>query len=285
MTTQAKQKEREKEETLKRLRSEIAQQIEDRLPQTEGDFQAGSAPEPKRPDVHSDEEAKRVVEAILFASSRPLSVNELRKALGGFSASKIEILTRELKSEYEQEGRSFHISEVAGGFQLTTDAKFAPWIVRLERDRKVKHATQSALETLAILAYKQPVTRTEIEDLRGVDVAGVLNTLLERNLIKIVGRKEVPGRPFLYGTTSRFLEHFGLKSVADLPNISEIQSLVDQTVKREELLRTEKIVEAVEEEIVQEDDVRAVEEKVGVKETKSGESSENEANETREVSS
>ena len=92
------------------------------------------------------------------------------------------------------------------------------------------------------MAYKQPITRAEIEDLRGVDVSGVLATLLERNLIKIVGKKEVPGRPFLYGTADKFLEHFGLKSIADLPDISEIRSLIEHSVKREELLRTEKII-------------------------------------------
>ena len=92
------------------------------------------------------------------------------------------------------------------------------------------------------MAYKQPVTRAEVEDLRGVDVSGVLATLLDRNLIRIVGRKEVPGRPFLYGTTEKFLEHFGLKSLKDLPDISEIKSLVDHSVRKEELLRTEKII-------------------------------------------
>ena len=98
------------------------------------------------------------------------------------------------------------------------------------------------METLAILAYKQPITRAEIEDLRGVDVSGVLSTLADRGLIKIVGKKEVPGRPFLYGTTEKFLEHFGLKSIQNLPDISEIRSLIENSVKKEELLRTEKII-------------------------------------------
>lgn len=106
----------------------------------------------------------------------------------------------------------------------------------------MKQATQSALETLAILAYKQPITRAEIEELRGVDVSGVLNTLVERSLIKIVGRKEVPGRPFLYGTTEKFLEHFGLKSLQDLPSIEEVRTIVEKSVKKEELLGRPQIV-------------------------------------------
>ncbi len=246
-----KQSEKQKEEQLEALREELAQEIEERLSLGSGDF--SQIREEKRPiqtfEIQTEQEVKQVIEAILFAASRPVSTGDIKRALPHYSAEKIEILVRELQTEYMNAGKSFRIEEVAGGFQCTTDPKFAPWIMKLERDRKTKQATQSALETLAILAYKQPVTRAEIEDLRGVDISGVLSTLLERNLIQIVGRKEVPGRPFLYGTTNRFLEHFGLKSVADLPNISEIQSLVDQSVKREELLRNEKIVETQESEV------------------------------------
>ena len=142
-----------------------------------------------------------------------------------------------------ESGRSFEVREIAGGYEIGTRKEFAPWILRLEIQKKAKQATQSALETLAILAYKQPITRAEIEDLRGVDVSGVLATLLDRDLVRIVGRKEVPGRPFLYGTTEKFLEHFGLKALTDLPDISEIRSLVENSVRREDLLRTEKIIE------------------------------------------
>ena len=133
--------------------------------------------------------------------------------------------------------------EIAGGYELSTRREFAPWILKIELQRKARQATQSALETLAILAYKQPLTRAEIEALRGVDTSGVLNTLMEKNFIKITGKKEVPGRPFMYGTTEKFLEHFGLKELRDLPSIDEIRQMVDSSVKKEELIGTKKIVD------------------------------------------
>ena len=238
-----KQKEKEKEERLKALREELAKEISDQLPpEVRENIRSGSKVEPQPHKVHDDQEAKRVIEAILFTSGKPVTIGDLKRALSGYGDAKIEKLVRELQVEYERDQRSFQINEIAGGFECATNPKYAPWILKLELQRKSRQATQSALETLAILAYKQPITRAEIEDLRGVDVSGVLATLLERNLIKIVGKKEVPGRPFLYGTTDKFLEHFGLKSIADLPDISEIKSLIENSVKREELLRTEKII-------------------------------------------
>ena len=239
-----KQKEKEKQAHLKALREELSKEISDQLPpEVRQDSRSTAKGEPQTRRVYDDQEAKRVIEAILFTSGKPVTISDLKRALGtGYGEAKIEKLVRELQSEYERDGRSFKVNEIAGGFECATDPKYAPWILKLELQRKQRQATQSALETLAILAYKQPITRAEIEDLRGVDVSGVLTTLLERSLIKIVGKKEVPGRPFLYGTTDKFLEHFGLKSLADLPDISEIRSLVENSVKREELLRTEKII-------------------------------------------
>ncbi len=134
--------------------------------------------------------------------------------------------------------------EVAGGFEIATRKEYAPWICRADMQKKAKQATQSALETLAILAYKQPLTRAEIEELRGVDVSGVVSNLMERAFIKIVGKKEIPGRPFLYATTEKFLEHFGLNTLKDLPNIEEIRMLVEKSVKKDELLGTQKLVDA-----------------------------------------
>ncbi|MBI3999835.1 MAG: SMC-Scp complex subunit ScpB [Candidatus Omnitrophica bacterium] len=244
-----KQKQKEKEAKMKVLRKEIALEISDQLPpdfaaekprteKTSGD---------KTPKICDDQEAKRAIEAILFTASKPVTISDLKRALGtGYHDGKIEKLVQELQSEYQTEGRSFRISEIAGGFECATDPKYAPWILKLELQRRQRQATQSALETLAILAYKQPITRAEIEDLRGVDVSGVLQTLTERSLIKIVGKKEVPGHPFLYGTTDKFLEHFGLKSIQDLPDISEIKSLIENSVRKEELLKTEKIIPAEE---------------------------------------
>lgn len=245
--------EKERESALKKLREEISEEIALQLSETaiadgsEAPLGAG-VKEPVSQwtdqEIRDDEHAKRIVEAVLFTAAKPVTIQELKRSLGGFSQAKIEGIIQELQAEYVRDARSFRIQEIAGGFECSTDPQYAPWILKLELQRKVKQATQSALETLAILAYKQPVTRAEIEDLRGVDVSGVLATLLDRNLIKIAGRKEVPGRPFLYGTTDKFLEHFGLKSLKDLPDISEIKSLVDHSVRKEELLRTEKIISA-----------------------------------------
>jgi len=154
----------------------------------------------------------------------------------GLTPRQIQDAIRELKENYAREGRSFELVDIAGGYEMATKKEFAPWIMKIELQKKARQATQSALETLAILAYRQPVTRAEIEVYRGVDVSGVLNTLVERALVKIVGKKEVPGRPFLYGTTEKFLEHFGLNSLKDLPNIDEIKTMVEQSVKKEDLL-------------------------------------------------
>lgn len=245
-----KEKEREKESALKALREEIAAEIAEQLPpQMQESWPTRekggvSTAVISRPDVHDEHEAKRIIEAILFAASKPLTISDFKRAMNGISVAQIEKLVGELREEYAREGRSFRIQEIAGGYECSTDPSFAPWITQVERERQLRHATQSALETLAILAYKQPVTRAEVEDLRGVDVSGVLGTLLEKNLIKIVGRKEVPGRPFLYGTTEKFLLHFGLKSLEELPNIAEMKQLVENSVNKDTLLRTEKIVSA-----------------------------------------
>jgi segregation and condensation protein B len=240
-----KMTEKEKEAQLKALREELSREIADQLPaELLDDKRRTSEAEPEIRELADEKDAKQVIEAILFTASKPITIAELKRVLRGYTPSKIETLVRELQLEYINDNRSFRIQDIAGGFECSTDPKFAPWILKLELQRKARQATQSALETLAILAYKQPITRAEIEDLRGVDVSGVLSTLLERNLIKMVGRKEIPGRPFLYGTTEKFLEHFGLKSLQDLPNISEIKSLVENSVRREELLRTEKVITA-----------------------------------------
>ncbi len=229
-------KAKEKEAQLKVLRREMEEKLSEQLPPEFREEHAIKNEKFEEKEIVTRDEAKRVMEAILFASSRPMTVAELRKVLKGFSASKIEELISELRSEYEQEGRSFRMTEIAGGFEISTEPKYAPWILKLELQKRARQATQSALETLAILVYKQPLTRAEIEDLRGVDVSGVLSTLLDRNLIKVVGKKEIPGRPFLYGTTEKFLEHFGLKSLAELPDISEIKSLIEKSVRREDFL-------------------------------------------------
>jgi segregation and condensation protein B len=191
--------------------------------------------------------AKRIIEALLFSSAKPVTVSDIKKILRGYKPSKIDNLIRDLQAEYERESRSFRIHEVAGGFELATLGEYYQWLKKLDLQKKGKAASFAALETLAVLAYKQPVTRGEIEELRGVDVSGTIATLLERNFIKIVGRKEVPGRPLLYSTTDFFLQHFGLRSLADLPRVHEIKEIVEAAIKKETLLEQERVEEQLQE--------------------------------------
>lgn len=243
--SEAKAKEKEKTEKLKELRRELEAELEEQLArETEAERPAVEVQKLDASEVNDPERAKQIIEALLFASSKPMNVGELRKVLRGLTPKQIETYVTEIKETYDREKRSFQIVEIAGGYEILTRKEFAPWILKVELQKKARQATQSALETLAILAYKQPITRAEIEDLRGVDVSGVVTTLMERALIKIVGRKEVPGRPFLYGTTDKFLEHFGLKSLQDLPSIDEIKVIVEKSVKKEELLGQQKLVDA-----------------------------------------
>ncbi len=240
--------EREKQAKLKTLRKELDQEIQEQLEEKNAlesltgaqKFQIESL---REEDLQDPKKAKLVVEALIFASSKPLTPAEIRKVTKVLSVAQIEKIVAELKEDYQKSERCFELLEIAGGYELSTKKEFAPWILKIELQRKARQATQSALETLAILAYKQPLTRAEIEALRGVDTSGVLSTLMEKNFIKIVGKKEVPGRPFMYGTTEKFLEHFGLKELQDLPSIDEIKKMVESSVKKEELMGTKKIVD------------------------------------------
>ena len=236
-----KSKAREREAQLKALREELEAELERDLAANlnEGGMPPLGAPVSIPIMENTDASPKRILEALFFASAKPLPKEEIKRIVGaGFSRPptlrEVEAWIAELKEEYHREGRSFELREVAGGWQIVTLKGYAPWVARLELERRVRQASRSALETLAILAYKQPVTRAQIEELRGVDISGVLSTLLEKGSIKIVGKKEVAGRRFLYGTTEEFLEHFGLRSLKDLPPIEEIKSLVERAVRREE---------------------------------------------------
>ncbi len=167
-------------------------------------------------------ELKFVIEALLFASERPLSVEDLRQAFEeDLSADDIAAALEELKADYAAQKRGFTLTELAGGFQLITDPRFASYLKRYYQAREKKKLSQATLETLSIIAYKQPVTRADIEFVRGVNVDGALKTLLEKGLVKMTGRKDVPGRPMLYGTTKEFLDHFALSSLKELPALSE----------------------------------------------------------------
>ncbi len=167
------------------------------------------------------EEARRITEAMLFASSSPVTANELARALEAFDAAAVEELVNELNAEYQAQNRSFGVTEIAGGFQLAADAYYAPWIKKLLVKEESRRLSMPALETLAVIAYKQPITRSEIEVIRGVNLDGVIDNLIEKRLIRESGRKEAPGRPFMYSVTDEFLGYFGLKSLEDLPKLKE----------------------------------------------------------------
>lgn len=167
---------------------------------------------------------KSVLESLLFAAETPLTAYRLGEVIEGVEKKEIISVLEELQAEYETMGRGFRLVEVAGGYQMRTPKENADWVKSLFRGRPAR-MSRATLETLAIIAYKQPVTRAEIETIRGVDVDGVLSTLLERRLVRIVARKDVPGRPFLYGTTSEFLELFNLKDLSNLPTLKEMEEM------------------------------------------------------------
>ena len=183
----------------------------------------------------------RIVEAILFASQKPVSAKELASIfkgaadaspedpeIAGFGKPKPEQLAeaiRLLEAEYAESGRAFEVRESAAGWQLVTRADFAPWLRQLFPENRSARLSAPALETLAIIAYRQPITRANIEAVRGVAVDGVMQTILDRGLIRIAGRADVPGRPLLYETTQFFMEHFGLKDLDDLPNAGELRRI------------------------------------------------------------
>jgi segregation and condensation protein B len=183
-------------------------------------------------------ELKSLIEAILFAAHEPLSLKEIRTMVAKpdetadpaladpyrkIKEGAITAAIEELKVDYTQQGRSFQIQEVAGAFQLVSQAQFAPWLKSLVGEDRPHRLSQASLETLAIIAYRQPITRAEIEKVRGVNVDGVMQTLLERGLVSITGRAEIVGRPMLYGTTRQFMEHFGLKDLNELPAVEELR--------------------------------------------------------------
>ena len=174
----------------------------------------------------TDPELKSILEAFLLVTEKSLQVNQAHEALGPeVQAADLRRLLLELAAEYEQTNRGLRIVEVAEGFQMVTDPSLAAHVARLTRRVRTIRLTKPSLETLAIIAYRQPLTRIEIEQIRGVDAGGVLDTLLRFELIRITGRKEAVGRPLVYGTTREFLDHFGLRSLDDLPSKEELQGV------------------------------------------------------------
>lgn len=166
---------------------------------------------------------KLIVESLLFSSDRPLTAKEINSCLSDAKINDVKSALKVLEHEYEMMERSFKLKEVANGFQFRSRAEYAPYILTLFQTTP-NRLSKAAMETLAIIAYKQPILRHEIERFRGVDIGGILKTLLEKDLIRILGRKDLPGRPLIYGTTRRFLEVFDLKDISSLPKLKEVKS-------------------------------------------------------------
>jgi segregation and condensation protein B len=181
---------------------------------------------------------EKIIEALLFSAQKPLSIREITTAIrkaeddsasqtpnefARVKEAEVAAALEQLKVEYIQQNRAFQLVEKAEGWQLATDPVFAKWVRQLFPAPKPARLSAPALETLAIIAYRQPITRADVEAVRGVNIDGVLQTLMERGLVKIAGRAEIPGRPLLYETTQFFLDHFGLRSLDELPNAEELR--------------------------------------------------------------
>jgi segregation and condensation protein B len=177
---------------------------------------------------------KAVIESLIFVAESPLSLERIKEVLGVVSKKDLQHLLAELVEEYQHAERGLILTEVAEGYQFRTRPEHAEWIKRLKKSKPLA-LSQPSMETLAIIAYKQPVVRQEVEKIRGVDSGGVLRTLLDRKLIKILGKKDIPGKPLVYGTSKKFLEIFGLKDLASLPTLKDIEGLGPPP--QEELLR------------------------------------------------
>jgi segregation and condensation protein B len=214
------------EQSSQQLREQPEEQLTAEQPTAEHQTAEQQTEEESDP---GKERLKSIIECLIFASDIPLTVERIRQVLEDLQPRKIRELVEELMEDYRNSPRGIYIREVAHGYQFCTKPAFAS-LVHQMRKSKPYHLTQPTLETLAIIAYKQPVTKAEIEVVRGVDCGGVVKSLMDKKLIAMQGRKEVVGRPFLYGTTPRFLEVFGLETLASLPTIEEIKQLSDTAI-------------------------------------------------------
>ncbi len=168
-------------------------------------------------------DARNIIESLLFITEQPVSLKAFFELFEQeFPLEEIDVMVQEIANEYKERASSLELREIAGGWQFSTRPEFGPWIRKLFKDRLTYRLSSSALETLSIIAYKQPIARSEIEEIRGVEVSAVLDTLLERRLVRITGRKEAIGRPLLYGTTPDFLKAFGLSGLDSLPSIESL---------------------------------------------------------------
>jgi segregation and condensation protein B len=171
------------------------------------------------------DEMRQAIYALLFASDRPLSAGRIAEALGDMESEIVVNLLDELTEFLENGPQPFNLKVIAGGYQLVTRPQYAPFVRRLFQIKKSRRLTKAVLETLAIIAYRQPVTRADVESIRGVSVSHAFEQLLEKRLIKVSGIAELPGRPRLYRTTDEFLVHFGMKSLKELPSIDELREM------------------------------------------------------------
>lgn len=203
------------EEVLEEVSEEVSEEVVDQITDDEHERNQG------------------VVEALLITADNPLGAAKLSSVLGRqVGAKEIRGYVDALNEVYVSSGRSFRITEVAGGFQLMIHPEYAPWIRQLMKEKIPPRLSPASLETLAILAFKQPLIKAEVEHIRGVAVDGVLRQLMEKGLVRIAGRSEAPGRPLLYGTTRDFLKHFGLKTLSDLPKLRELEELLKDEEQR-----------------------------------------------------
>ena len=175
------------------------------------------------------DEVKSILEAILFAASEPISLEQFSQLFDDVSVRQIRQQLMRLRDEYQETNRSFQLIEIANGFQICTDRAYHQWIEKFHTRQVRVKLSPSALEALAIVAYKQPVTRSEVEEIRGVNSDSVLSSLIEKRMLRIAGRKPGPGRSLLLATTNEFLEQFGLKDLSTLPSMEEIEEILNQT--------------------------------------------------------
>jgi segregation and condensation protein B len=180
------------------------------------------------------EDIKSIIESLLFVADGPLTLQRIQEVIDAARKEEIVSVINELQEELENNRRGIRLVEVAGGYQMRTAKVNSDWVKKFLGGRPAR-MSRATLETLAIIAYRQPITKAEIEAIRGVDVDGVISTLLERDLIRAVARKDVPGRPFLYGTTQRFLELFNLKDLSHLPTLKEMEEISLPEVSEEEV--------------------------------------------------
>jgi segregation and condensation protein B len=199
-------------------------------------------------DVDVLPELKQIVGALMFVSKQPLSVTDIRRVLvqvaevwggntkdfAGATEADLQVVIDRLRADLAEKHLGLHVTEVANGFRFENDSSCGPWLRHLLERGRPSRLSRPALETLAIIAYRQPVLRSEIEAVRGVQVDQIIRNLLEMQLIKIVGRSELPGRPWQFGTTQKFLEHFGLKNLTDLPGIEELRRMEDEQLRNTE---------------------------------------------------